>query len=189
MHVYLVRHPPPLIDAGVCYGRSDLPCAPAQTAVTLEGVLPQLPAGAPIFCSPLQRCADLARLLPGAAATFDARLMEMDFGAWEMRRWDDIDRAEIDAWAADLLDYRPGGGESLRHMTQRVHAFYLALLERNIPQAIVVCHAGSMRLLAACAPDRTIAQIALAAAATPHALAYGDVLPLEWPANTPRKSS
>jgi alpha-ribazole phosphatase len=189
MRVYLVRHPPPLIEAGVCYGRSDLRCAPEDIAATLAGVLPQLPpslAGIPLFSSPLQRCVGLAAALSastGAAARCDARLAEMDFGVWEMRRWDDIARAEVDAWAADPAEYRPGGGESVRQMAQRVRAFYLDVLAGGAAQAVVVCHAGSMRLLAACAPRCSAAQIALAAVAAPHRFAYGAVLVLEWPAS------
>ena len=44
---------------------------------------------------------------------FDARLAELDFGHWEMQSWDGIPRAEVDAWAADVAHYRPGGGESV----------------------------------------------------------------------------
>ena len=43
----------------------------------------------------------------------DARLVELDFGSWEMHHWDTIPRAQIDAWAADVALYRPGDGESV----------------------------------------------------------------------------
>jgi alpha-ribazole phosphatase len=178
MRVYLIRHPPPLVEAGVCYGHTDLLCAQQQQGATLAAALPLLPpslAGVPVFSSPLRRCADLAHALPGAAVTCDARLMEMNFGAWEMQRWDDIVRAEIDAWRDDLLDYRPGGGESLLQLTQRVHAFYRMLLRSNYAQAVIVCHSGSLRALMACAPDRTIEQIAAAVMAT-RSPAYGEVV-------------
>ena len=46
----------------------------------------------------------------------------MDFGAWEGVAWHDISRAHVDAWAADLPHYAPGGGESLASMLQRVQA-------------------------------------------------------------------
>jgi alpha-ribazole phosphatase len=178
MHVYLLRHPPPLVAAGVCYGHTDLLCGPEQQAATLRDALPLLPrglAGVPVISSPLRRCADLAQALPGAVVSFDARLKEMHFGAWEMQRWDAIARSEIDAWAGNLLHYRPGAGESLLQLTQRVHAFYLALLERDEPHIVVVCHSGSMRVLAACAPDRSVEQIAAAVKDT-RSPAYGEVV-------------
>jgi alpha-ribazole phosphatase len=178
MRVHLIRHPPPQVDAGVCYGRTDLLCAPAQQAITLAAALPLLPpslAGVPVISSPSRRCADLALALPAAEVTFDARLMEMNFGAWEMRRWDDIAHAEVNAWRDDLLHYLPGGGESLLQMTRRVHAFYQDLLARNDPQIIVVAHSGSMRVLAACTPQRSVEQIAAALGAT-RSPAYGEVV-------------
>lgn len=178
MNVYLIRHPLPLIDAGVCYGDTDLLCAPEQQAATLQAALPLLPpslAGVPVISSPLRRCADLALALPDALVTFDSRIKEMDFGAWEMQRWDDIARDEIDAWAADLLHYRPGNGENVLQLTRRVHAFYQSLLTRDEPELVVVCHSGSMRALAACAPGRSIEQTAglLKSMRSP---AYGEVV-------------
>ena len=110
---------------------------------------------------------------------FDARLAELDFGQWEMRPWDAIVRAEIDAWAADVAVYRPGGGESVIDMAQRICGFYDELLRENLPTAAVVCHAGAIRLLAARA--RGLAPLAMArhAAEHPHAIAYGEVIMLE----------
>jgi alpha-ribazole phosphatase len=180
MRVHLIRHPPPLVEAGVCYGQTDLLCAPAQQAATLAEALPLLPpslAGLPIISSPLRRCADLAQALApsDAPVRFDARLMEMHFGAWEMQRWDDIAHAEVNAWRDDLLNYLPGGGESLLQMTQRVHAFYLDLLAGNDAHAIVVAHSGSMRVLMACAPGRSIEQIAAGVRAT-RSPVYGEVV-------------
>ncbi|RXZ32451.1 phosphoglycerate mutase [Oxalobacteraceae bacterium CAVE-383] len=178
MHVYLIRHPLPLVEAGVCYGHTDLTCAPEQQAATLRDALPLLPpslAGIPVISSPLRRCADLALALPGAAVTFDARLKEMHFGAWEMQRWDAIARGEIDAWAENLLHYRPGDGENVMQLTRRVHDFYLSLLERDDPHLVVVAHSGSMRVLAACAPDRSVEQIAALVKGTPSPK-YGEVV-------------
>ena len=177
MRLILLRHPKPQVAAGVCYGSTDLAIAPGE----LERVLAELsdlPNQATVYSSPLRRCAELARRLPCAAPRFDPRLVEMDFGDWEMRRWDDIARAEIDAWAADLVHYRPGGGDSVLHMAQRVAGFY-ADLQRQQADAIVVCHAGTIRLLAACHAGLAPADAALQAARTPHAIGYGAALTLE----------
>ncbi len=206
LQLYLVRHPPPAIAAGICYGRSDIACAPADVAATLAAVLPELPArlagraDVAVYSSPSVRCAALAQALPGAVVAFDARLMEMDFGVWEMRAWDVIPRAEIDACAADPTGYRPGGGESVRMMAARVLAFYRELTATAVAQAasgagapfvaVVVCHAGTMRLLATCASDGSAGAgadadadadadtIAAIAAAAPHRYAFGAVQPI-----------
>lgn len=173
MELHLVRHPAPLAPAGACYGRTDLAVAPAVMAAAAEQLRTQLPA--PMFTSPLQRCALLAHALDGNARA-DPRLAEIDFGAWEMRAWDDIARAEIDAWAADVVHYRPGGGESVLQMATRIADFYDDLARARIERCTIVCHAGSIRLLAA--RHRGLAPHAMAreAAATPHAIAYGEIV-------------
>lgn len=143
MRLYLIRHPRPDVPPEVCYGRTDLPLAddPAPHAVALHACLP---AGLPLYSSPLTRCRQLAALLH-PAPRYDKRLAELDFGAWEMRRWDEIGRPALDAWAADPLHYRFPDGESVAAMRTRVAAF-LTTLESD---AILVAHAGTLRVCAA----------------------------------------
>ena len=179
MRLILLRHPRPLVAPGLCYGSTDLAVAPDELERTLAQLAPSLPPGLPLFSSPLQRCAGLAARLPCASLSFDARLVEIDFGAWEMRPWDDIPRAEIDAWAADVAAYRPGGGESVLQMAARVAAFYDELLRTKHNIALVVCHAGTMRLLAARHAGLSFEQMALQAAAAPHRIDYGACLILD----------
>ena len=187
MRLILIRHPQPDVAPGVCYGRTDLPVAPAQLELALAALLPTLPTGLPVYASPLQRCAVLAaRLAPHPV--YDERLVEMDFGAWEMQPWDAIPRAGVDAWAADLANYRPGGGESVLHMAERIAAFHADLqrqLDDQDGQAIVVCHAGAMRLLTACHAGLAPPEMALQAASAAHHLPYGAALILPHPAREP----
>ena len=143
MQLYLIRHPKPDIEAGVCYGRSDLELAedPVACADALRALLP---VDAPLWSSPLARCRRLAQLLH-PQPTFDERLVEMNFGAWEMRRWDDIPRGEIDAWAADPVAFAPPGGESATAVRARV-----APLLRELPAtAVLIAHGGVLRACAA----------------------------------------
>jgi alpha-ribazole phosphatase len=139
VRLYLIRHPKPDIDTGICYGRSDLGLAESAVA-RAEALRPLLPADAPVWSSPLRRCLELARELH-AEPVIDERLLEMHFGAWEMRRWDDIPRAELDAWAANPVGYTPPGGESATALRQRV-----AALLGELPElAVVVAHGGVLR--------------------------------------------
>jgi alpha-ribazole phosphatase len=181
MQLILVRHPKPLVASGVCYGRTDLAVAPEQLEQTLAALRVSLPPGLPLYSSPLRRCAGLAdRLSP--APIYDARLVEMDFGAWEMQPWDAIPRAGIDAWAEDVVHYPPGGGESVLQMAGRIAAFH-ADLQRQLGGggggAIVVCHAGAMRLLSACHRGLAPAEMALHAAQAAHNIPYGSTLILQ----------
>lgn len=179
MRLILIRHPQPLAEPGLCYGSTDLPALQGEPESVLAALHASaiIPANAPIYASPLQRCAALAHLL--GKPTFDARLRELHFGDWEMRHWDDIPRAEIDAWAADLAHYRPGGGESATNAARRVLAFRASLLRQAHTDAVIVCHAGVMRLLMAYESGLDAAQTALRAAGTAHRIAYGEAVILE----------
>ena len=143
MILHLIRHPPPSIAPGICYDRLDVSAEiPAAAIAALRA---QLPSGLPVYSSPLRRCLDLAhRLHP--APVVDARLAEMDFGAWEGRSWDAIPRAELDAWAADIAGYAPPGGESPAQLQARALDFVAGL---NVPEAVLVTHAGVIRMLLA----------------------------------------
>ena len=95
-------------------------------------------------------------------------------------------------WASDLTDYQPGGGESVLQVASRVASFLDDLPHAAPDGAVVVCHAGAIRLLCALIAARTpdyqsdqsitvtaLKAAALAAARTPHQIAYGEILTLE----------
>jgi len=167
--LYLVRHPRPLIAPGVCYGQLDVEAEdPAPIVARLRR---ELPAGLPVWSSPLQRCRTLAEALQ-PAPRLDARLMELDFGAWEGRPWDDIARAELDAWAADIDGYAPPGGEAPRQLQRRVLAF---VEELSAGLHLLVTHAGVIRALLAAAAGET-----LAAALRRPAPDYGSLTRLDY---------
>ena len=184
MTLILVRHPLPDVAPGLCYGASDVPVraddlAHVHAALAAQG----LPGDLAVLASPLQRCARLAEQLAPGRVTFDARLAEMDFGAWEGRAWSDIPRADVDAWAADLLHYRPGGADNVLDVARRVQAcladLRAELRAQALPGALVVCHAGTIRLLTALHGGAPLEQAALRAAQTPHRIGYGEAVVLE----------
>jgi len=141
--LHLIRHPRPVVAPGICYGRLDL--VPENALTVAEALRAELPAALPLWSSPLRRCRELAELLH-AQPSFDERLAEMDFGAWEGRAWDAIPRREIDAWAADVAAYAPPGGESPLAVQQRALDFVAGLA---VPEAVIVTHAGVIRTLLA----------------------------------------
>lgn len=143
MILHLIRHPEPEIEPGICYGRLDIPAKNVDGAA--ERLRAELPPGLPVFSSPLLRCRSLAeRLHP--QPVIDDRLAEMHFGDWEGRRWDDIPRHQLDAWAADIAGYAPPGGESPADLQRRALAFVASL---DVPEAVVVTHGGVIRVLQA----------------------------------------
>jgi alpha-ribazole phosphatase len=178
--LHLVRHPQPEVAPGLCYGASDVTVMEAEIArvqATLHAA--GLPGTLPVIASPLQRCALLARRLHPASLQFDARLAEMDFGCWELRPWDSIPRSEVDAWTDDLLHYRPGGAESVLDVARRVAGFIDDLRQSGQAEALLICHAGTIRLLSAMRDGLPLEQAALNAARTQHRIGYGDIVALE----------
>ena len=143
MILHLIRHPKPLVEAGICYGRLDI--SAENFDALAESLLTELPSGLPLWSSPLRRCRALAECL-NSNPVFDNRLVEMDFGAWEGRSWEDIPRPELDAWAADVGGYAPPGGESPLALQQRALDFVATL---DVPEAVIVTHAGVIRTLLA----------------------------------------
>jgi alpha-ribazole phosphatase len=179
MRLYLVRHAQPEIAPGICYGSSDIGVSITENARVFERLRDALPPAAVVFSSPSRRCIQLAELIAPGRYIVDPRLKELDFGNWEMRSWDDIPRAEIDAWAADPVNYCPGGGESVLQMTQRILSFYYALSATGYDSAVVICHAGAVRLLLQCGQRRSLTEIASSAASTSNRISYGEILQLE----------
>jgi len=147
VRVFLIRHPRPAVAPGTCYGATDLDLADdvRDCAARLREVLP---ARIRLFSSPLLRCQRLAEALHDAPR-YDRRLREMDFGAWELRSWNEIPRDQLDAWAAAPLTYAPPGGESVGVLRERVTAFLVEHIGADGEDLAVVTHAGVMRILAA----------------------------------------
>jgi alpha-ribazole phosphatase len=156
--VAFVRHPAVADGAGRCYGRLDLPLAdPATIQPILTALAPM--CGATIHTSPLARCRLLAEALAAnwsqPPPTAAPHLLEMDFGAWEGRPWDDIPHADLDRWAADLSGFAAPGGETGAALVARVTAFWHTLTDQ--PGAhVVVTHGGPLKVLMALAEDRPV---------------------------------
>ena len=145
MQLYLIRHPTPQVATGICYGRTDLALAEDASAAAAR-IRPQLPPQAPVFTSPLQRCRQLADALH-PTPRHDPRLQEMNFGAWEMRPWNQIQREALDGWAADPLGYAPPEGESVGQLQERVRDFVRELKDEGVGRAVLVTHAGILKVI------------------------------------------
>ncbi len=145
MQVVLVRHPPPDIPPGVCYGRLDLTVRTTD-AVRIGAQLAALNLTL-AWSSPALRCRMVAEA-SGLPVRHDTRLLELDFGAWEGVTWDGVPREALDRWAADPLGFAPPGGESGAQLLARVRDMHRAILAENADCA-VVSHGGPLRLLAA----------------------------------------
>ncbi|CAH2787918.1 MAG: Alpha-ribazole-5'-phosphate phosphatase (EC [uncultured Paraburkholderia sp.] len=156
MDIVLIRHPAVALDAGVCYGQSDVALAEdadvSASTLTLRLATMQVPAPRVVLSSPLKRCSALASELAndfGCTLSHDDCLKEMNFGDWEAQRWDAIDRELLDDWASNFEHARAHGGESVTQFVERMRAWLDAFAQtRELSPAYVVTHAGVMRMIA-----------------------------------------
>jgi alpha-ribazole phosphatase len=152
MIVYLLRHTKPEIEAGICYGQSDIGLSKSfsdeQTAIKerLSTI-----AFDSIFSSPLKRCVQLAEAIcpDNMNIIIDNRLMEMNFGTWEMKNWQEISNSsEAQNWFNDYINVKCPGGESFKDLHIRVKGFLDMLKnQKQFQQPLIVTHAGVIRAM------------------------------------------
>ena len=109
---------------------------------------------AAVYCSPMTRTMETARLLAQVHAlepVTDAALREIDYGRWEGLTRDEVHRRyanEYELWAEDPLLAAPEGGETGLSVMHRALAFMHGLLQRHRHQTVVVVsHKGTNRLI------------------------------------------
>src|SRR2546428_6419206 len=146
MDLYLIRHTEVNISPGICYGHSDIEVLESPLNQTLERLLTLLPQNSTVYSSPLIRCAFLARKIAGQAI-YDSRLMEMNFGNWELKAWNEIAATELTPWMDDFVHVTVPGGESFKGLNDRTNEFLQDLIANEQENVITVTHAGVIRSL------------------------------------------
>ena len=141
--------------AGRLTGRADIPLTD-QGRADLAGLRPpEELAGATWHVSPLLRARQTAAIISGAADRLhiEARLIEMDFGAYEGRTLEEL-RADPGLGMATNedrgLDFLPPHGESPRMVLERLRPF-LAELGNTGGRHIAVAHKSVIRAIFAAA--------------------------------------
>ncbi len=150
MKLTVIRHTRVEVAPGICYGQSDVP-VDGTYAQELEVIRDKL-AGKQfekLFSSPLSRCSRLANdLFPRETIVYDERLMELNFGRWEMQKWDNLDQTpEAQAWFNDFVHVRTPEGESFQDQIDRTAAFLKDLESSASNQVALVTHGGIIRAL------------------------------------------
>ena len=77
-------------------------------------------------------------------AVHDPRLMEMNFGNWEMKRYDEIDDPYLSRWLDDYLHLPAPNGESLEMQYSRISSFIDDILKKEENEIVVFSHGGSI---------------------------------------------
>lgn len=148
--IFLVRHTSLAIENGVCYGRSDIDVSPTfdQEAEAITEKLGDL-RQAKFFSSPLTRTKKLAAAIANkndvTEIEYSDNIIEIDYGTWEMRRWDDIDPQQFGRFFKNIVDHAPAQGESFAEVVKRVQKFWQKLLALPNETIVVVTHGGVLK--------------------------------------------
>lgn len=147
MEIYLVRHTPTVAEKGLCYGQTDLAILEPYQEL-FEKIKKNIDTDEfDIYTSPLQRCVTLAEYLSNKTITTSASLMEVNFGDWENKLWNDIPQQTMQPWMNDFVNIAPPDGESFIALFSRVKDFIETelLLKDSKKSIVIVTHAGVIR--------------------------------------------
>lgn len=148
MNLILVRHTKTVVPEDICYGQSDvLPSQEFQTELKeiekkLKPINPDM-----VYSSPLIRCKVLALELGFKSVKIDNRLMEYNFGDWELKLWNNITGEYADRWMNDFINTPAPKGESLIQMASRVESFLDCLTKTNFNTVLCFTHSGVIRVV------------------------------------------
>ncbi len=134
-------------------GRTDIPLDTDGRATVARWRLPPDLAGARLIASPLARAVETAALLAGRPPEIEARLIEMDWGAWEGRTTEELRATLGPAMQANEdrgLDFRPDDGESPRDVQTRLRPWLAEIAARG-ETTVAVAHNGVIRAVTALA--------------------------------------
>lgn len=152
MNVFLIRHTAVYNPKKLCYGQSEIALEENFTSEFnwLEDILhPHILNDALFYSSPLRRCTKLASYLSNENYLVDDRILELNFGDWELKEWDDIIPKDLDEWMSDFVHYTIPNGESFMNLYNRVNVFWQEILKLEKSNIFIVSHAGVIRSILA----------------------------------------
>ncbi|MCK5170743.1 MAG: alpha-ribazole phosphatase [Bacteroidales bacterium] len=145
MNIWLIRHTKVALKFGICYGQSNVDVADTfiDEAKEIKVQLADTKFDK-VYSSPLLRCKKLSEYLFNSDIHIDNRLMELNFGYWELQEWDQIKHPDIDRWMTDFVNTPCPNGESFLDMHNRVVEF-ISELNTNNDNIAIIAHGGTIR--------------------------------------------
>lgn len=145
MEIILIRHTSPDIEKGICYGQSNIGLKTTfkKEALEVKKKLPACLSDFKVYSSPLERCKKLAEFL-FTKIIFDNRLKELNFGDWELKKWNDISKPELNFWMENFVYAKTKNGESYQGLHKRTNEFITEIKKQQTP-TVLVTHAGVIR--------------------------------------------
>lgn len=149
MKIFATRHLAVDVAQGICYGQTDLalrePFWDGFDQVALA--LPAYSREIRVFSSPLVRCRAMASYIYPICC-LDPRLMELDFGEWEMRSWDEIYRdPRSKPFFEDYHTIPTPHGESNQALVRRVESWLTEVRTHTNSDIVLFTHGGVIRAL------------------------------------------
>lgn len=143
MKITFIRHTSVAVEPGICYGWTDVEVAGTfqEEARQVKEMLSGEHFDA-VFSSPLSRCRKLAAFCGFPDPVTDNRLKELNFGNWEMRKWEDIKDPLLEAWYNDWIQLPAGSAESYKDQCSRVACFLDELRQKNFQNVCIFTHRG-----------------------------------------------
>lgn len=144
MEIYLIRHTKVAVDPGICYGQTDLPLAdsfPSEWETLRQKIPSRFDA---LYASPAKRCQALAERINAGVRKISADLRELNFGDWEMKSWEQIDK-EGQGWMENFVETAPPRGETFRDLSDRAVGVLEEVAAQSFETAAIVTHAGVIR--------------------------------------------
>ncbi|MDO5035667.1 MAG: histidine phosphatase family protein [Porphyromonas sp.] len=147
LYIDWIRHTSLQVTGDICYGHSDMPVSDSfeEEAQVVKERLADRKYDA-VYVSPLSRARLLCEYCGYQDAIVDPRVMERDFGEWEMRRWEDIfalvETSEGRQYVGQNGELLPPNGESEFQLLCRVRDFIEDLRTSRYQRVAVFCHGG-----------------------------------------------
>ena len=145
MEIYLVRHTTPKIEKGICYGQSDLDVAATfekEVAVILNSL--EITDETTVYSSPLKRCTKLAQQF-SEGIIIDDRLMELNFGDWELLNWNNLPEQASNIWMNDFVNVSTPNGEAYIDLAKRANQVFEEIISTSAKKIVITTHAGVIR--------------------------------------------
>ncbi len=154
MEIVLIRHTRVDVPQGTVYGQLDVPLAKSYSdeLSRIREELTQTSQCHRLYSSPLSRCRLLASELAvdfDVIPHFEPLLLEMNFGDWEGRTWQELPQDQAREWGNNWQTQPTPGGESFQDIYARSQTFIQQHMD-PMPAGktvVVVAHSGVLRCL------------------------------------------
>ncbi|MCM1311335.1 MAG: alpha-ribazole phosphatase family protein [Bacteroides sp.] len=145
MEIYFIRHTSVAVPKGICYGNTDVSLNPtfeseaSDVKRKLSGIVFDK-----VYTSPLTRAKLLASYCGYSDARQDNRLLEFNFGEWEMQSYDKLYAEDewFKQWCEDYVNLHTPGGECLLDLQARVNSFIDEMVASGCQRIAAFCHGG-----------------------------------------------